>query len=103
MIKIGFQIGCKYKFVKNLYFNKISIINLFNSFRFYDMPIDVELQSVICHLSDESDICHLSDGSSESDLTDRMTDSSADETDDLNHLILNLILYILNNMHFKFY
>jgi hypothetical protein len=58
------------------------------------MTETIELQSVICHLSD---------GSSESDLTDRMTDSSADETDDLNHLILNLILYILNNMHFKFY
>jgi len=53
----------------------------------------IELQSVICHLSDESDICHLSDGSSESDLTDRMTDSSADETDDLNHLIsVNIVI-----------
>ena len=50
--------------------------------------LKLELQSVICHLSDESDICHLSDGSSESDLTDQMTDSSADETDDLNHLNL---------------
>ena len=53
----------------------------------------LELQSVICHLSDESDICHLSDESSESDLTDRMTDSSADETDDLNHLIpVNMVI-----------
>ena len=56
--------------------------------RIDDDFLELELQSVICHLSDESDICHLSDGSSESDLTDQMTDSSADETDDLNHLNL---------------
>ncbi|PKY39505.1 hypothetical protein RhiirA4_415085 [Rhizophagus irregularis] len=30
-------------------------------------------------------ICHLSDESDGSDLTDRMTDLSADETDNLNH------------------
>jgi len=53
----------------------------------------LELQSVICHLSDESDICHLSDESSEFDLTDRMTDSFTDETDDLNDLIpVNMVI-----------